>query len=400
MKKLFLSLLACLFVTGAMAQSNIITWLKPGVNPQQLPFFYPINLVDFSVDGPFALYVTKPGFNVDAVQASMRQGGFVYLAEDDANVVTPENLGATKGGTIGAVFDPAALRIENTALMAQIKYTARPFAKTDRIVRVGILDTGMPQPTLMLRRKVIASAGFAPDRVDAFDLPTGADSNSNGKPDEAIGHGSMVMGLVDQIAPYSRYAIARVADADGNSTAWRIIKGLAFVCARGVEVVNISLGTSDDVIALGDIIEGWVDPQGIVVVAPAGNNGWKDANEPGKFSHVVCVTGVDPFDVKASFSNWDSHVDHSAPATGVKSAWWDGTLGIWSGTSFASPLVAGSVVDGLRSRPRITGALRLNAFRETIEDTGDDIDGKNPNYRGKIGLRLNHGLLVQRIIGF
>lgn len=400
MKRLFLTLFACVFAAGAMAQSRIIVWLKPGVNPQQLPFFYPVNLADFSTYGPFALYVTRPGYNVDAVQAAMLQGGFVYLAEDDANLVAPENLGATKGGTIGAVFDPNLVGVENTALMAQIRYTPRTWVKTDRTVRVGILDTGMPFPTLLLRKKVVASAGFAPDRVDAFDSPSGTDSNGNGKVDEAIGHGSMVMGLVDQVAPYSRFVVARVADADGNSTAWQIVKGLAFACSRGVEVINISLGTSGDVIALGDIIERWVDPQGILVVAPSGNNGWKDANEPGRFSNVVCVGGVDPFDVKADFSNWDSHVDQSAPATGVKSAWWDGTIGVWSGTSFASPLVAASLADGLRSRPRISGALQLGLFRQMIEDTGDDIDGKNPNYRGKIGVRLNHGLLVQRIIGF
>lgn len=398
MKKLVAIVLSLSIAHLCLAQVKIITWLKPGVTPQQMVSLFPVTLTDFSTDGPFALYTPLPGFNGEVIEASMVASGLVVLAEDDMETEAPENKGAGKGGTIGAVFDPNALRDENKGLLTQINARVRMTGLSLRSIRVGVLDTGVPMTNLYIRSRVDAGLAIAPDRTDWFDMPSGADTNGNGTVDDALGHGSMVSGILLQMAPQSRLVVARVADSDGIATSWSIIKGLAFVCSRNCEVVNISLGSVDEIPALRDIIEQWVLPQGILIVAPAGNNSWQGANEPAKSSSVLCVSGVDENDIKAPFSNWDSRSSQTAPAVGIKSAWWDNTIGIWSGTSFSAPLVAGSIADSLRFKPKLNNSTNVQNLMDLVKANGDNVDGKNPAYAGKLGRRLNVAKLVLAII--
>lgn len=398
MKKLIALALSIFITQTCVAQVKIIAWLAPGVSPQQLASLFPVTLTDFSTDGPFALYTPLPGFNGEQIESDMVQSGLVQLAEDDLETEAPENKGAGKGGTIGAVFDPNALRNENKGLLTQINARVRLSGLSFRTVRIGVLDTGVPLTNLYIRARIDAGIAIAKDRQDWFDRPSGVDSNGNGTADDALGHGSMVAGVLLQMAPQSRLVVARVADADGIATAWNIVKGLAFACSHGCEVVNISLGSLEEIPALKDIIEGWVFPKGVVIVAPAGNNSIQGANEPAKFSSVLCVSGVDEKDFKAPFSNWDSRSSQTAPAVGIKSSWWDNTIGIWSGTSFSSPLVAGTIADALRFKPQIQNEFALQNLLDLVKVVGDDIDSKNPAYAGKLGPRLNFAKLEQAII--
>lgn len=398
MKKLISSLLLVIVSQLLLAQGRIIVWLKPGVPAEQLALTYPVTLTDFSPGAPFALYTVIGGQDPHIIEADMRAGGLVNMAEDDHEMVAPENVGAGKGGTIGAVFDPGALFEENRQLLSQINYRFRHLSLFDRPVRIAILDTGVPALNLYIRSRVVAGVGIASDRTDYFDRPTGVDTNHDNEPDGALGHGSMVSGLVAQIAPFARFVIARVADSDGVSSAWNLIKGIAFAAQNNAEVINISFGAVEGIPALKDVIENWLDPQGVLVVAAIGNNGSDSANSPASYSQVVCVSGVDQNNLKAPFSNWDGKARQSAPATGVKSCWWDHTMGVWSGTSFASPLVAATIADSLRSRPRYTTNVQLDALRDLINATGTDIDGQNPAYRGKLGRLLNNHALQQAII--
>ena len=233
----------------------------------------------------------------------------------------------------------------------------------------------------------VVEPGSYPD-----DVPRGTDSNGNGVADEGAGHGTMIAGLVDLIAPQVGLVVVRVADSDGNTTSWRLIRGLAFASAAGAEVVNISLGSLDAVPALRNVMD-WVEAKRILVVSPIGNNGREDALHPSMINKTVCVTGVNRYDKKALFSNWLNTADASAPAVGIQSTWWDGSRALWNGTSFASPLVAATVADGLRrTTPQLPGDLR-----DLIRSTGDDIDPLNPAYAKKLGHRLNVARTIQHL---
>lgn len=392
LKPALIAIIAVGSVGLAKAGALLVVQVKVRDQILALPSSYPVILRDNCGPAPFALYEVRPGFDPEAVQAAMGNDARVVFCEDNVALTVPENVGAGKGSTIGAVFDDT-IYSRNAGLLSQIRWSRRGWRPTDRRVRVGVLDTGVPRENSRLRARVVAWQNVAPDRRDPFDAPSNTDSNGNGKRDEALGHGSMVAGLVAQIAPFADLVVCRVADADGRATAWSMTKGLTTAVNQNCEVVNVSLGSVARVAALSDVLN-WVEARGTVVVAAAGNDNLDRANFPAAISKVVCVTGVDANDRKAAFSNWDGAARQCAPSTGVKSAWWDGSVGVWSGTSFAAPLVTGAIADALRSVPRRTPAQIRNA----VAASGTNIDALNPAYRRKLGNRL-HCYSLARLLG-
>jgi subtilisin family serine protease len=195
----------------------------------------------------------------------------------------------------------------------------------------------------------------------------------------------MIAGIVDQIAPQSRVIIARVADSDGQATAWTLIEGLAFAVTHGAEVANVSLGSPNQVPALRDVMD-WCEESHLLVVSGIGNADQGNAYFPAAIRKVVCVTGLNPNNTKAVFSNWDGTSRSAAPATGIVSQWWDGHMGIWSGTSFSAPMVAAAAADCLR---RSAGPIALDTLRGAIQSSGKNIDSLNQPYRGELGTLLD-----------
>lgn len=371
-----LALAAC-----SQAQDQLIARVRSLADAPAVAKRAGILLIDTASPGPFVLFRTFPGQDVHAVQAALMLDAEVVWAEDDQPVDFPERTGGGKGSTIAAIADRDALYTENSSLLSQINWSRPRSLAAGREVRVAILDTGLSPWHQRLWNKTVASANFV-EGGQPFDVPLLSDSNQNGQLDDGTGHGSMVAGIIDFVAPKTKLVVARVADSDGLSTAWRIVKGLSFAVANGAEVANISLGSVDQIKALSDVID-WTETKHLLIVSPVGNNSLDGALFPSKISRVVCVTGLASDDTKAPFSNWAGTADASAPATGVRSTWWDGSMGVWSGTSFAAPLVAGSVADALRRGP-----VPLGIMRGLVRSTGTDIDGLNPLYDGELGLKL------------
>jgi hypothetical protein len=66
-------------------------------------------------------------------------------------------------------------------------------------------------------------------------------------------------------------------------------------------------------------------------------------------------------------------------------------MGVWSGTSFASPMAAAVAADALRFT---SGRLDPDVLREAFEELGTNIDDSNPRYRQQLGLKLNYELFL------
>lgn len=370
----------------APTEGRIIVQLKPGANPATVASRANVVLRDVTPNAPFALYGVPSG-TVDAAQVRLQADvKNVAWAEDDQNLGTPEETGLkaerSKGSSLGVVGDRFALVQKNVNILNQVGWSSSLATSDGRTVRLAILDTGISRRQTALWAKVDAT-------FDAFggngdDAPMGADSNGNGIKDEGIGHGTMVAGIVDQVAPKVRLVVAKVADGDGRSSAWNIVEGLAFAANQGAEIANVSLGSAEAVAAFNDAAE-WAESKGVLVVSAIGNTGTDRSWFPARSSKALCVVGLNADDSKAAFSNWDSAADASAPAVGIVSQWWDGSLGVWSGTSFASPFVAGGLADCLR---RTTKQAPRSLIRTTT-DSGINVDGLNKKYKGKIGTALD-----------
>lgn len=389
-------LASALVATAASAQqAQLIARLQPGVDPRMVAKSHELILAGRTKSAPFALFNVPKGVLPDQLQAELLLDNRVVWAEDNAELVSPEGQGGIKGSTMPAIGGRSDLYAANTNMLAQINFSPSLAQSSGRTVRIAILDTGISPQQQYLWQNVVAATNFVEPSLQALDIPHNTDSNNNGEKDEGVGHGTMIAGLVDQIAPQAKLVIGRIADSDGNATAWNLVQGLAFAVVSGAEVANVSMGSTEAIPALSDVMD-WCEENRMLVVAGIGNDNVDRALYPSRITKVVCVSGVDPQNVKADFSNWDGHCDSAAPATGIISQWWDGHLGTWNGTSFSGPMVAAALADCLRRAP---GPLPLDTLRDAIVLSGRNIDNLNPQFERELGTLLDIQKLNQRLNG-
>lgn len=374
------------------AQSLLIVELRAGFSPIVIANQTSTQYLEVASGSPFYLFRTKNNEDPDFAQLRLMANAGVVFAEDNVLVGSPEHSGGGKGSSVAVVGDRTHLLQTNAGYLGRLGFSDARASAVGRSVRLGIVDTGLAPAATTLWARVVASANFVEKNTPAYDVTAGKDTNLNGRFDEGAGHGTFVAGLANLIAPQARLVISRSADSDGVASAWTIIRGIVYSAVSGCEVANVSLGSPDRIPALDRVLE-WAETKGMLIVAPAGNRNLKELLYPSRFGTVAAIAGVDINDRKATFSNYEGKVLACATAVGFKSTWLNGMQGTWSGTSFASPLVAGAVADCLKRRPRAFPAdLRL-----ALGTAGMDVDGVNPNYKKQLGRRLELRLLDDRI---
>lgn len=173
------------------------------------------------------------------------------------------------------------------------------------------------------------------------------------------GHGTHVAGIIAAsdneigvvgVAHGADLYAVKVLDRKGNGYLSDIIEGLDWAIANEMDVVNMSLGTSTYVQAFEDAVQKVIDA-GIVVVAAAGNDGPVEGSVdyPGAFDGVIAVAATDASDQVAAWSSRGPQVDIAAPGVSIYSTYKGSAYATMSGTSMASPHVAGVVALLLRS---------------------------------------------------
>ncbi len=379
--------------TCSFAQTNnnsdLICQVAPGASPEALAAAYGIQLVEKTPNAPFARF-SVPADLVDDLETCFGVDQRVVWYELNDDVANPEFGTNSKGVVIPAISDPTAIYALNTNLLAQINWTPSLPQYATRRVRVAVLDTGLSPLATSLWSNVVATKNCVVPGSPAYDLPNLSASTSDVL-NAGLGHGTMVTGLIVQLAPNADLIIEKVADSSGGAKVWNVIRGLADAVNRHAELCNVSLGTQQQLYGFRQVMS-WASSNGAIVIAPSGNDGLPNACSPADLPKVICVGGLLPDDTKAPFSNWDPRVVSAAPATGVKSTWWTGQVGVWSGTSFSAPLVTGGLA---LTFGEISSGWSVHKTRTQLADSGTNIDGLNPDYAGQVGTCLNIQALMQ-----
>lgn len=208
-------------------------------------------------------------------------------------------------------------------------------ATTGDSVKVAVVDTGidLSHPDLSANIK----GGY--NAINS--LKSANDDNGHGTHvagiiaalDNAVG----VIGVVPQADLYAVKVLSRT----GSGYVSDIIEGLDWAIANGMQVVNMSLGTSVDVQSFHDAIVRTYQA-GVVLVAAAGNAYGGAVTYPARYPEVVAVSSTDSADNIASFSSVGPEVDLAAPGASIYSTYKGSTYATMSGTSMASPHVAGA----------------------------------------------------------
>lgn len=194
---------------------------------------------------------------------------------------------------------------------------------------------------------------------------------------DVYGHGTEVAGAAAAatdnalglagVAGWSAIMPIRVTNGNGRATSANIASGVVWAADHGAGVVNLSFnGIAGNATVLS--AAQYAVQRGSLVVAAAGNCGCLDATAETPF--VLSVSATDENDSIAYFSSTGSYVDIAAPGTNILTTALGGTYLSDSGTSLASPIVAGVAALMLAAKPSLTPAVVTQLLEATAGDGG------------------------------
>jgi subtilisin family serine protease len=194
----------------------------------------------------------------------------------------------------------------------------------------------------------------------------------DGGPYSAFGHGTMTAGLVHLAAPKTKILPLKAFTSNGTGNLSNIIAALYYAVQHQANVVNMSFDVSSPSPALNQAVA-YANQKGVVLVAAAGNENTSAPVYPAALkSNVMGIASTTDWDQRSSFSNYGStDVWIAAPGEYVISTFPGGTYASASGTSFSSPLVAGTAALLLQAKPALRQPDAANAFSHAIRLTPD-----------------------------
>ena len=223
-------------------------------------------------------------------------------------------------------------------------------------VKVAVIDTGVDMNHPDLKSKIKGT-------INIFDKTTRDIT-------DVYGHGSHIAGLIagelTGVAPNANLYIANVLNDKGLGRVVDILDGVTYAINKNVDILCMSLGVNR---RLPQILEERIKKavkKGIIVVCATGNNGKQGVAYPASYDFVIGVGGVNQNLERADFSNYGFDMDIVAPSVDILSTWKDGKYAYMSGTSTASPLVAGGIAL-IKSYYRKQGIeITFNQIKEMI----------------------------------
>jgi subtilisin family serine protease len=227
---------------------------------------------------------------------------------------------------------------------------------------IAILDTGID--------------GTHPDF--AGKLVAGYNTYSNNTTTtDTVGHGTEVAGAaaaltnngqgIAGVAGMSPIMPVKVTNTSGAATSASIASGILWAADHGARVVNVSFSNIAGNATIRAAAE-YAANHGTLVVAASGNCACADPTPDNPF--VLSVSATDEADGLAYFSSTGPFVDLSAPGNNILTTQRYGLYGAVSGTSLASPVVAGTAALLFSANPALTPALVSQLLESTALDLG------------------------------
>lgn len=249
-----------------------------------------------------------------------------------------------------------------------------------RGVKVAVLDTGIDEAH--------------PDLIDALDDARDFTRSRFG-PIDRHGHGTHTAGTIAArqntvgvvgVAPDCRLLVGKVLGDSGSGPTSAVAAGIDWACDAGADIISMSLGSASPERELLAAVERAAS-KGKFIIAAAGNDGRDNSvNYPARWRDTIAVAAVNRDGQVTRFSSRGPEVDIAAPGEDILSTWLHGGYAKLSGTSMATPFVAGVVALALslhRSLDRPHTPLRtVTELREHLRRTATDAGpaGQDPSY--------------------
>jgi len=233
-----------------------------------------------------------------------------------------------------------------------------------RQVKVAILDTGIDRTHQCLSNFVDTN------------LSKNFTSGSTTDTTDRQGHGTHVAGTIASYGSVSgvmqeaSLVSIKVLGDNGSGSTYGIEQGILYAASIDADVVNMSLGGGNYSSTFNAACQTAVS-KGVIIVAASGNESASSISYPAAYSSVIAVGAVNSSKQRASFSNYGTGLAVMAPGYNIYSTSPGGAFKTMSGTSMASPHVAG-VMGLMRSFDRnISVADATRILKSTAQPTSN-----------------------------
>ena len=313
------------------------------------------------------------------VEKKMQKGLSVVKVPDGENIESfIEELSSASGVELvqpnyvyhietTVVNDPIILSNDQWHLVKTNVFDAWDITMGSPSVKVAVIDSGIDQDHEDLIGKVVAQT----------DIPGG-----DGIAEDGMGHGTHVSGIIAAtannakggagVAPGVGLIVVNIfyqnIDGGWEANTSDSITAITYALGQGADVINMSFGGYGDDTLFRDAINSAVGA-GAVCVAAAGNDNTNQAHYPSDYDSCISVISTAVDDTRSSFSNYGVEKDIAAPGSSILSTYFNGGYAYMSGTSMASPVVAGVVALMLSANPSLT----VDEVKQILYSTAVDL---------------------------
>ncbi len=241
-------------------------------------------------------------------------------------------------------------------------------------VIVAVIDTGLDLSHPAFQGHLTPASTWY-DVVSGDTNPTDVQTTGNA----AYGHGTAVADVVLQLAPNAKIMPIRALNADGSGSSANLATAVNWAVSHGARVINISATLNVDTTLTAAMSN--AAAKGVYMTVAAGNESTDmlpfparnaaKADVPGQYT--LSVSAVSSNKSMPSWSNYGDWMETIAPGDGLATAV-PGGYALASGTSFAAPVLAGTLALAL-GEP--TSAAFVGKLAQQVNATGTNIDQYN-----------------------